>query len=158
MDDNGVIYAGSPNYSGNNTAVFKTSNGGQSWIPAYNGLGSAGITGLATQGDAIYASTYNLTARDPNLTEGVFKTTDGGGHWTLMNSGLDYRLVNSITATHLTLYAGTRGGVYQSSNGGNNWSASNTGITGMWITSLLALPNGYVYAGTSSGGLYQSNA
>lgn len=144
ITSNGVVYAGSLNYNGN-CGVFKSTDSGKTWVRADNGLGSRLLTGFAVSGNIIYAST----------SHGVYKTTDGS-NWTNINNGLSYLSVASVTVNNSILFANTEGGVYQSVDGGNNWNNINTGILANYITGLLALPNGIVYAGTSAGGVFKS--
>ncbi len=156
FDDNGILYAGTPNYGATDDSVYKSTDGGQHWTLASNGLGINNITSFAKQGKAIYAGAGSQSVGNGVLIShgGVFKTTDGGRIWTPI-ARLDYQFVDKVIANNSTLYAATAGGLYQSRNGGSNWTAINNGINGNWITSLLVLPDA-IYAGTATSGIFKS--
>jgi photosystem II stability/assembly factor-like uncharacterized protein len=111
-----VVYAAT--YEG---GVFKTANGGRTWRPANDGLGSYYVRSLAVDPSdpaTLYAGTEG----------GVFKTTDGAGHWAAANTGLHEEMlpfvhVVAVDPTHpATLYAGTPGlGIFKSTDGAATW-------------------------------------
>ncbi len=163
LNVNGTIYVGtsSNNYDDDNNihndAVFKSTDGGQTWSDAGYGLDKCPIINFAVQGNAIYALTlpFYISPSD-NCMGGIYKTIDGGNSWNPVNTGLTYYNVNNIAASNSTLYAATNGGVLASNNGGNNWQSINEGIKNNSVTSLLSLQNGTVYAGTLNGGIFKS--
>jgi hypothetical protein len=72
--------------------VFKTTDGGQSWIPTFDFESSLSIGDLAVDPndpDVVYAGTGEPNGGGGSVTyggTGVFKTTNGGATWT--NVGL----------------------------------------------------------------------
>jgi photosystem II stability/assembly factor-like uncharacterized protein/tetratricopeptide (TPR) repeat protein len=65
-----------------NGGIYKTINGGLSWLPVHNGLGRARVDTLAIDPDdprTLYAGV---------LLGGVYKTSDGGEHWQTANTGI----------------------------------------------------------------------
>jgi photosystem II stability/assembly factor-like uncharacterized protein len=149
--------------------VFKTTNGGQSWQPARNGLTFFPIRSLQIDPqhpNTLYAGTDN---------NGLWKSTDGGETWADSSSGLDKSLiVLSIVMDPQntnTLYAGLAGGpgqyighIYKSQNGGASWVLQDTDIpleVGTYINGVFALAidlatPSTVYAGTNYAGAFRS--
>lgn len=79
--------------------IFKTTDGGRSWIRLGNGLPDDGRTGASdlkmdpTDPDVLYAAfwerirmPHRFLSGGPN--GGIFKTTDGGASWTKLTEGL----------------------------------------------------------------------
>jgi photosystem II stability/assembly factor-like uncharacterized protein len=130
--DNNVIYAGT-----SNGGIFKTVNGGISWVSAIDTLSYFAVGDIKidpTDHNIIYAG-----LGDPNISgypaigNGIIKSTDGGNTW--HNIGLsDTRIISKIEIhplNHNLVYAGTMGlpyaknnqrGLYKSVDGGNTWS------------------------------------
>src|SRR5262249_42722870 len=76
-----TLYAG--NALNGSDGVFKTTDGGGSWVPVSSGLPDGGVTALAVDpqtAGVVYASTRK---------SGVFKSNDGGASWSAVNAGLD---------------------------------------------------------------------
>lgn len=142
--------------------VYKSSDGGATWVPAKSGIDQVSINSLAIS-PAVAADNTIFAG---SLSNGVFKTTNGGGSWSAVSSGINgsglYIKALALSpgyVTDRTVFAGTNAGVYKSSNGGASWSAFNTGIVNMRITTLVISP-GYVtdqtiFAGTEAG-VYKS--
>src|SRR4051812_2498665 len=83
-----------------------------------NGPFGGNIQCMATNGNNVYAGTYN----------GVYVSANNGTNWTLQTNGLASTDVRSIVFCGTTIFAGTSGGIYSSTNLGNNWIAVNTGM------------------------------
>jgi photosystem II stability/assembly factor-like uncharacterized protein len=118
--DAATVYAGPRILSGTFPyAVYKTTDGGNSWSLASTGLPNQRTTALAVDPKnprTLYAGIWNA---------GVFKSTDGGGSWNAANSGLLYWDINALVidpSNPETLYAATSSaGVFKSTNGGACW-------------------------------------
>ena len=145
--------------------MFKTTDGGQSWQPARNGLTFYPIRSLQIapqHPNTLYAGTD---------FDGIWKSTDGGNTWADSSSGLGkdlvvFSIVIDPQNTN-TLYAGLAGGsglyighIYKSQNGGATWALQDMGIpleAGTYINGVLtlaihpAVPS-TVYAGTNYDG------
>jgi photosystem II stability/assembly factor-like uncharacterized protein len=133
-----VVYGGS-----SGAGVFKSTNGGISWINTSTGLGSLTFDSLAVDPvnpNNIYAGSHGF---------GIFKSTDGGSTWKAVNNGIAAdSVVYSITVNpgnSNLVYAGTRiqntlnGVLYKSVDGGASWnSVLNT--TNDWIYSISVNP------------------
>ena len=127
--------------------VFRSTNGGTSWVAATTGLGALPVGALAV--DSHVAGTL-LAGTD---TRGVFRTQDNGTSWVESNTGyanIKVTVVALDPRTPTTIYAGTRsGGLYKSSDGGGSWAVSSNGLDD-WVTSLAIDPvtPTTIYAGT----------
>lgn len=128
--DPNVIYVGTP--SG---GMWKSTNGGQSWIPKTDQLPVIGVADIVVHpkdpqvlylatGDNSFTNTYSI---------GVLRSTDGGT--TYMTTGLNYQ-VNQLRnirklAIHPqntdTLWAGTNVGLFRSDDEGASWTSLMTG-------------------------------
>ncbi len=149
--DDQIVYAGTWG-----AGVYKSSDGGQHWQAASEGLSDGFIQNLAIDPQnpaTIYAGMYGY---------GVYKSTDGAATWQATGPGLTsqavvYALVIDPTRPNI-LYAGTRdrafsgpqwgGGVYRSENGGASWQAVNNGLAEDWVYSLAIHPQNpdFIYA------------
>ncbi len=122
-----IIYVGT-----DGGGVFKSTDGGNTWNAINNGitnLGNYKVLAIAIDPlnpQIIYASTGESWSGGS-----VFKSIDGGNTWTLMNSGLPNKSVNTIVIdpkdTQI-VYVGNENGVFKSTNGGLSWGASNKGL------------------------------
>lgn len=156
--------------------VFKSVDGGASWVHASNGLprlfGAASshhdVLAMAinpANPQTLYAATVNLQSSP--VAGRVYKTTDGGANWSEASTGISGQDVRALfidraDPTGETIYAGTGGnganpgGVYRSTNGGATWNSISIGLPAFAATALAmpARPVGAsprILAGTNSG-------
>ncbi|MGB0386672.1 MAG: C13 family peptidase [Ardenticatenaceae bacterium] len=128
-----VSLAISPNYENDQTlfigteqcgtaqSVWKSTDGGSSWLSVGDGVEWCAIHGLALSPN--YAVDQTLFAGD--YWYGIFKSTDGGLSWSQVSSGLynDLLAVSPTYAQDQTVFAGqATGGFLKSVNGGANWT------------------------------------
>jgi hypothetical protein len=108
--------------------LWKTTNGGSSWVPLTDHLASIGTSGLVinpTNPDIMYLATGDGDGFN-TYSFGVLKTTDGGISWT--KTGLTFPIGVVIYKLHHhesnpdMLFAGTNIGLFRSTNGGNTWT------------------------------------
>ena len=156
--DNNTMYVGAA--SG---GVWKTTDGGSSWIVQANEINAIGISDiivLPTSGDDIvYIATGNRDASD-TYSVGVLKSTDGGSTWS--NTGLtftadQYRLINRLLVDPINndiFYAATSVGLYKSTNAGTNWTVISTNV----YIDMEFKPgsSNIIYGGTKQGDIYKS--
>jgi photosystem II stability/assembly factor-like uncharacterized protein len=143
-------------YSGNAGSIFKSTDGGKSWLPADKGLGRG------------YRSTYALALNRPSpktlvaaTDSGVWKTKDAAATWKRV--GLNKKVILSLAIDKTNpdiVFAGTAlNGVFKTVNGGASWISESKGLpNGASIQALMidpSVPN-VMYAGTSSAGVYKS--
>jgi photosystem II stability/assembly factor-like uncharacterized protein len=135
-----TVYAGSGISGMLAGTVFKSTNGGVSWVPANSGLPSVFARSLVIDPQTpstIYAGT----------SAGVFKSTNGGGNWGAVNSGLVVLSVMTLAMdpqNPAILYAGTTAGstngVFKSINSGVNWTPVGTGLPNGIVSALAVDP------------------
>ena len=110
--------------------VWKTMNGGASWMPLADLMSNLAVNSLAmdpTNSNVIYAGTgEGYFNGDAVRGLGIFKTTDGGDNWTPLasTSTSNFYYVNDIVISpnnNQHLYAATNTGVWRSLDGGANW-------------------------------------
>ena len=129
-----IMYAG-----GVAGGVWKSVNGGASWVPLNDLMSNLAICSLAmdpNNSSIIYAGTgEGYFNQDSVRGNGIFKSTNGGASWTQLanTSNSDFFFVNDIVVSKgnsQRVYAGTRTGVWRSLDGGTNWTlALNSGET-----------------------------
>ncbi len=174
-DESGNIYAGT--WGGN---IYKSSNGGQTWIKINNNMDAGFIWALNISNGLLFAATekgvYKYDGLSWTLTSlanidvhalasengiiyagtwglGVYMSSDNGTTWNEMNNGLNYNLIiNSLAIHQNKLYAATfGGGVFKYDN--STWSKLNIGYDFVWT---IASNSNSLYAGTYGDGLYRS--
>lgn len=138
------VYAGTRSSADSNYGgVFKTINGGQTWMPVNSGLRyfAVWISALAIDPlnpSYLYAGTYG---------HGILTSKNGGTTWVPSNSAIE-RSQRSVEAFAIdpnnsaTVYAVTPGFLWKSTDLGSNWS-SGTGLPApglaAWKSRLTAL-------------------
>lgn len=123
-----VLYAGTAG-----GGIFKTGNGGASWVPQWTQQLSLAIGGVAiapSNPDVVYAATGEwglifLAGLDmPGV--GVYKTSDGGGDWDLL-APIPSRYTNAIavdpTDPDRVYVAGNRA-LHRTRDGGTTWDVA----------------------------------
>ncbi|NKB80699.1 MAG: hypothetical protein GKS05_02140 [Nitrospirales bacterium] len=146
-------------YIATDESVYKTRDGGQSWIRLDEGLDRVRVTTVLVDPHL----PANVLAG--TMGDGVYMSPDGGHRWFSRNTGIQKGTI-SVNVQQLVLhprnsqilYAATTVGVFQSTNGGAQWVERMQGMTEInFIVSLAVDPTrtNIVYAGTS-GGVYRS--
>ena len=120
----GTLYAAinGPSETGGSTELYKSTDGGATWIAAGAGLTSYGAISVAIDSQnpsVLYAGT----------TSGMFKSTDGAASWSPSNSGLSATSVSALAVdpqNRGTLFAVTQtgvhpGGLFKSTDAGTSW-------------------------------------
>ena len=139
---------GTTYYAGSSGLIFKSSNGGASWVVASTGLASDNVTVIRQVNSSVFAGTYN---------NGVYVSSNGGGTWAAANNGLTNRSITSFSVIGTNIFAGTTGGgVFLSTNNGASWIAVNNGLTTQFVTSL-EVSGTSLFAGTDKGVFVSTN-
>jgi len=152
-----VLYATGNFYKTNSykygMAVFKSSNGGETWdmtkLTSNSQYAEARCIAINPSNPSIvYAAGYY---RDGNYSYRVFKSTDGGNNWT--------NITGNIVGTPCAIvidknnpskvYVGTGWGVYRSSNGGQTWQ-KNQGNAYGYDLAIDPLNSNIIYADYSN--------
>ncbi len=111
--------------------VFKSVDGGLSWVPINTGMTNRKIGALVIdplQQTTIYAGTYG----NDGTNGAAYKSVDGGRTWTDISRVMGGAYVLSMAIdprTPSTVYAGTSHGVFRSTDGGEGWQALNSGLS-----------------------------
>ncbi|MCU0643418.1 MAG: hypothetical protein MUC94_04080 [bacterium] len=144
----GVYYDDLNNYY---SALFKSINGGVSWIDKSKGLERPiyDIKIDPTNSDKIYACNYNS----------IYHSIDGGATWQ-QNSGWAYGYKLAIDPQNTNIiYAGYYGSIYKSINSGVNWSYHANGLKGECLSLLVDhSSSNSLYYGSSIGCFKSSNS
>lgn len=99
----------------------------------------------------IFASSYSA---------GIFRSTDNGNTWIQLNQGLPQVNFEGDRAIYIAengdIYSSADNlGIFKSTNNGNSWFQ--TGMTHTIYSTIIVGNNGYVFAGTpTGGGIYRS--
>jgi hypothetical protein len=156
--------------------VFKSIDGGVTWVHSSNGLPRVGgptssqwdVLSLAINPvtpSTLYASAANLFVSP--VVGRVYKSIDSGANWTNVSTGIAGQDVRALfidpnDASGNTIYAGTGGsgadpgGVFKSTNGGTTWNSISLGMPADAATALAMPPRAIgtparILAGTNSG-------
>lgn len=165
--------------------VWKTTNGGASYIPLTDFLGDTAMGSIAvapSNHNVVYAGTgeANFSA-DCKYGIGLLKSTNGGTTWSLITGPAGVfdrqaisRIVISptdpstvfITTTYASNGFGGEGDVWKTTDGGANWTSTlaSTNTTGQPVTDLVMNPTtpDTLYAaignifGNGSNGIYKT--
>jgi photosystem II stability/assembly factor-like uncharacterized protein len=95
--------------------LFKSADGGASWLAVNNGLPDLSGDGHSVIALVIDPDGPNVLYAGTN-GDGVFKSADGGASWNALNDGLTNRAVQALVmapGNPNTLYAGTPAGVFK---------------------------------------------
>ena len=166
--------------------VWRSSDGGNSWVPLFDrqlslGIGEpAGIAIDPNNTNVIYVGTSGrVGSAEPDTVQqpsaGLFKSLDGGASWIALGSGFPAgnsgnaaqlfknRAINVIIVEPTNsniLYLGAYGGVYTSNNAGLDWTqAPGLGAADArsLVLDLSSPPNKRIlYTGVSGSGIFRS--
>lgn len=136
---------------GKGPRVFKTSDGGLTWIAQNNGLPGRTVTNVEispVNRDVAFATIGGVSGPS------VYRTTDGGTTWNARADGLPSftALVIRFDPTDAsTLYVGTDVGVYRTTNSGETWSRFGTGLPAVSVYDLQILSDGSMFRAATHG-------
>lgn len=122
--------------------IWKTIDGGASWLPINDFLGSLSIPTLAIDPqspEVVYAGTGELVgAIGPIQGAGVYRSTDFGDTWVVSAQTVDAapggpwnytnRLSVHPTNSNVILAGTARGGIFRSTDGGTLWTNELSGV------------------------------
>jgi photosystem II stability/assembly factor-like uncharacterized protein len=126
-----VEWPGPALIAGTAKGVFISTNSGDSFTPAGEGLPPGDVRALVVS--AYYAVDPALFVAVASL--GVFRSPDGGRHW--FPAGLAGRQVNDLVWIGPILYAATDLGPFRSDDLGKTWSELSQGLEGRAALRLL---------------------
>lgn len=150
--------------------IFKSTDGGATWLQATAGLATNGVipavTALALdprQSTTLYAGT---------LRNGIFKSTDGGATWipsstiNPFSAPISRIVVDPTNPARIFAATGVRDffnistvaqGVFMSTDAGATWQQINSGLSDLDVLDLVLDNSGTstLYAGTSGSGVFK---
>jgi photosystem II stability/assembly factor-like uncharacterized protein len=143
-------------YVGTAQTIYKSRDGGESWVVSDQGMGGVRVMSLALDPRStaqVYAGTFG---------EAVWKSWDGGQHWIPDNLGLKEHIsiVNAIifdVQDPGMMYLASTVGIYKRTAPDVAWVERVEGMESVYAVTLVADPKrpGTLYTGTS-GGVYKS--
>lgn len=139
--ENGIV-GGGTGFNGGTGAIYKTEDGGASWVQAYSG--TQRVNSFAAPDDmTIYA------ACDGGL---LLRSIDGGDTWLeLGNSGFTSRINSIVFSDAQNGWFVTAGGfVFRTVNGGDSWEQQNSPVQGATFIEHVVFPTpqaGYAVGG-----------
>ena len=118
-----IIYLGTgdANYYSGGYGVWKSTNGGTTWLQSTTGMGNALVIELLM--DPLNSN--NIVAATSN---GIYKTTNAGGTWGLVKSGGDFKNMIKQPGSNTILYAVTSSQFWRSIDFGTTWTQITTGV------------------------------
>jgi hypothetical protein len=156
-------------YAGTEGSVFKSTDAGESWVSAGNGIGRRGQVRVFAIDPSTPSTIYAGMAAWYPGAPAVLKSTDSGGSWVAADRGIAFAdYLESVLclaidpAAPSTLYAGTENGLFKSTDGGTSWNAANAGLgipgkyLGIPSLAIDPLTPSTLYAGTYVGGVFKS--
>jgi len=126
---------------GNNSGLWKTENGGTTWVNCTEGYNVGGVSGIAVDPDdteIIYivsriGANGFFKHTTGNYSMGIFKSLDGGDSWIKLNTGsipLEYTLRDILLdPINDILYVLSAEDVYKSTDGGSSWVSTQVPIS-----------------------------
>lgn len=130
-------------FAGTMGGVYRSTDRGESWTDGNSGMKNAAVQALALEGTTLYAATWG---------GGVFRSSDRGNNW---ECSLKENAIFSLAFTKTRFYAGGWGMLYDSSRVSGVLNILSYPDTSNRVWSL-AVSGTNVYAGTESGGLFQT--
>ena len=139
-----TLAATSGNLFAGNFGIFRSTDDGANWGLITNGLGDTTVYCVTVSGGTLFAGTRT----------GAYRSTNDGTLWS--SAGLAGYGVYALAFSGGNMFAGTitTGEVFFSTDNGANWTAASVGLPLRSIFSLT-VANGYLFAGTSQGGIWR---
>jgi photosystem II stability/assembly factor-like uncharacterized protein len=117
-------------YAGSSGRIYRSANGGRSWVPMTQGKHSWGPPGIR----AGWPIDFQVDPSNPNRVfannygGGNFLSNDGGATWSDASRGYTGALIRDVSAgSDGTVWAAGRSGVFVSTDGGATWKGMNHG-------------------------------
>jgi len=146
-------------FTGSSGGPMLSTDVGNTWTPANNGLPNSGLNSIFANGNDLYIGTQS----NPGTVASVYLSSDNGSHWSQANSGLPVTYkgatydnqVYGFDAIGDTIYAGSENGIYNSTNRGTAWLADTAGLHDLVFA--FAHNDSYIFAGTYASGVWRSH-
>lgn len=156
--------AGKTLFAGTTSGVFRSQDGGSTWMPVNSGLPVASsVSTLAASGQNLLAVTSQGT---PSIG-GVWLSPDDGRTWKMISPDLrPDSMVACLAVSNPNIFAGIssrsweedekREGVFLSPNSGRSWITVNSGLPPNAGIRHLVVIGQAIYAGTDAGNVFLS--
>lgn len=147
-----LVYAGTFKSKGKG-GVYRSIDGGRTWLPMRRGLRDANVLSLAIdprRPNILYAGIYKGR-------HALYRSNDGGDTWKPIAEGIGQQDVFAVVVhpqKSSVIYAATGGaGVFKSENGGASWRPVNRGLINLDVRALVLDPGNpeILYAGGALG-------
>lgn len=145
-------YAFPPMSANNGQGIWRSTDGGASWLLPEGNLGGPPFTEIVVDPSNpanVYAGWFCCA---------VFRSADGGRNWQRVDLTGEFIQTSSLVidpAHPSHLYVGTERGVFRSVDAGTSWAPFNCGLEQLQIRALAIDSSGrFVHAGTASGGVF----
>ena len=158
-------------YAGTGNGVFRSTDGGKTWVAINNGLTARLVVALVIDPltpSTLYVATLGSVGTSGN---GVYKSTDGGNTWNQRNNGITHTNLRTLAidpVTPATLYASAFvGPILKTTNGADSWAPTG-GLPPTVPPSIAVDPHtptrifaadavvGGIFRSINSGGTWQS--
>ena len=119
-----VLYAIA--WDGVRLRIYKTTDGGTSWLPIGGDLPGNPLTALVqlVVDPTLPSRLYLLN------TDGVYRSLDSGVTWNPANTGLPSAAFSSLALSSSALFVAAGSyGIYKTADGGTSWTPANNGIS-----------------------------
>lgn len=137
-------------------AIFRSTNGGESWVSASAGLPAFLINNLEIDPENPEIA-YAALARTSGA--GLYRTTNGGVSWSPRGSGLPRFAVQVVRVDPTdsnAVFCGTDVGVFRSTDQGESWTRFGTGLPASSVHDIRILEDGsIVRAATHGRGIWE---
>jgi len=118
--------------------IYKSSDSGESWTEANNGLLDKSVWSLAVKESTIFAAT---------IGGGIFRSEDFGANWTAVNQGISNKDMRCLSVIGSNIFAGAfAGDLFVSTDNGLNWLPVNTNLPASDVMTIKAIGD-TVFAG-----------
>lgn len=123
-------------FVGTSNGVYRSTDNGEHWIDANEGIIYRGVNALYTLGGDLFVGTGG----------GIYRSSNKGDSWTDVNSGMKNANIRALAMDGTKMYAGTMNGIYLSDDGGDTWES----FLEIGPIFSLAFTTEYFYAGSWS--------
>jgi photosystem II stability/assembly factor-like uncharacterized protein len=143
-----LVRCGAKLFVGTNSGIYRSDDGGLSWVLANGNLGYVGLGFCDEKGNKIFTTTHTQG--------GLYFSTDNGENWNPTDSVLDDYIL-SMVSFGSKLFAGlSSGGISVSSDNGTSWKSSISGLSNIGVDFFTQCGN-YLFARTCGKGILRSS-
>ncbi len=121
-------------------------------LPKRNYTSEIRVQSFAAMEHLLYMSIDQVTRNN----FGLFRSNDNGESWAYIAPAEMTRTVEALAVYGGTLYASSEGTIYRSDDKGDSWAIVNDGLTHGTVSTLLAVNEDTVFAGTSDDGVFRT--